>query len=115
MPALVAGIGVWGGASKQSRRTKSGRDGGGGSNPLPLAGEGREGSAASRLAQVAKTYPHPLRFHLRAPRFGGLEPSVARKASVGGSLASSPVNGGGKLFSLRLQSRVLDDLPPLVH
>src|ERR1700726_1630181 len=31
--------------------------------------------------------PGSLRFRLRAPRFGGLKPAVARAASEGGSLA----------------------------
>ncbi len=34
-----------------------------------------------------------LRFRLRTPRFGGLQPAVAREASEGGSLAMTPNDG----------------------
>ena len=49
------------------------------------------------------------RFHLRAMRFGGLEPSEARRASVGGSLGSSAASGGGQAlsFSRRRCARAL--------
>jgi hypothetical protein len=54
MPALVAGIGVFGGALKQRRQTKPGRDGGAGSNPPPLAAEDYSAFSPASLM----TFPH---------------------------------------------------------
>src|SRR6202011_5763801 len=49
--------------------------------------EGAEGRRTNPESLARR--PGLLRFRLRAPRFGGLKPAVARAASEGGSLATT--------------------------
>ena len=68
-----------------------------GTSPV-FTGEDEDGRLTRRFAFVAgessSSTPLPPRFRLRAPRFGGLKPAVARRASEGGSRGTSPVSTG---------------------
>ncbi len=68
-----------------------------GTSPV-FTGEDEDGRLTRRFAFVAgessSPTPLPPRFRLRAPRFGGLKPAVARRASEGGSRGTSPVFTG---------------------
>ncbi len=68
-----------------------------GTSPV-FTGEDDEGRLRWRFVVVAERSlsptPLPPRFRLRAPRFGGLKPAVARRASEGGSRGTSPVFTG---------------------
>jgi hypothetical protein len=55
--------------------------------------EGRERSLRRRADTGCQFHLRALRFHLRAMRFGGLKPSEARNASVGGSFNSAMLVG----------------------
>jgi hypothetical protein len=63
----------------------------GGRTPAFVTARSPQADEAIQKPQAPRALPGVLRFRLRAPRFGGLKPAVARRASEGGSLAMTGV------------------------